>query len=150
MTGHRRGNSSRAQAEQWSPDTSFVGSNVVYWAKVAKLSIERLHNRVHERTGKQAVKMIAHGHSPGEIANLIAIARELGVRLQDITREPADSPKALSQFLESPLAPKKDSPDAITPEELDILARFDIPRRRMTPECYYLALQIIRKAEPEQ
>jgi len=147
MDKTKRDNGSRTQADRWDPDTSFIGRNVVYWAKVAKISKERLHNRVHERTGKQVVKMIAHGSSPGEIANLIAIARELDVRLQDITREPSDNPAALAQFLESPLAPKNGSPDAITEEEEDILARFDIPRRRMTPECYYLALQMIRKAE---
>lgn len=128
----------------------FIADNIKRWLEALDMKPEQLHNRVHERADIQAVKMIVAGKSYGRIASLLAIAHELGLRLEDIVREPQPTPKALLQFVESPLAPKKDSPDAITEEEWLVLATLSVPRRRLTPECYYLALQMIRKADKSE
>lgn len=128
----------------------FIAENLRRWLAAIEMLPEQLHNRVHEKTNYQGTKMVVYGQSYGSIPALRDIAHELGLKLQDIVAEPIDMPKALLEFAESKLAPKKDAPDHITDEEWMILRSLRLPRRRLTPECYYLALQMIRKAGREE
>lgn len=115
----------------------FIGENVRRWRHLADMSSDKLANAA----GLSNVRMLESGASGTSIGALRDIAHALGLKLQHLTREPSEFPKALLDFLESPMAV------GVTDEETAILREIEIPRRRLTPEAYYLALQMIRRSE---
>lgn len=128
------------------PDTRFIATNFRLWLEATGMRLADVDRGVQEHwpdmTGHTMAKQIHRGESPGSIEVLLAIAHELGLKLQDLVAEPVDTPRELVRFLDEHRVE-----ESITDEEIRILKGLHVPRRRMNARAYGYALDMIRKAE---